>query len=1093
VASEDGRTGGDGMKGFRFNEEHLSQIPALQQLINLGFEYLTPAQTLAARQGKTANVLLEEILRTQLKAINRIQHKGQEYLFTEENIQSAIQKLKTVKWDGLQKTNEAVYDLLTLGTAQEQSIEGGSKSFTLRYIDWQDWKKNAFHVTAEFSVERSRSIETARPDIVLFVNGIPFAVIECKSPKIEVDQAVSQSIRNQQDEYIPKLFPYVQLLAAVNKNAALYATAGTVRKFWSVWQELRDSEGEVKASINKPLPPETKNLLFSGEFAVVRKFFDALEEEGERNVTEQDKTIYSLCRPERLLELAYKFITFDGGIKKIARYQQYFVVKSTLERVKQFEAQMDGGGQRRKGGIIWHTQGSGKSLTMVWLVRNLALNPDISNSRIILVTDRVDLDKQLGNTFAACGLDPKRAKTGQDLLQLVSVERAAIITTLIHKFDKALNKKRLADESPDIFMLVDESHRTNFGMFAARMRQMFPNACYLGFTGTPLTKQEKNNFIKFGRLIEPHYSIRQAVKDKQVVPLLYEGRHVEITQNKEAIDLWFERHTQGLTEKQKADLKKKYAKAEMLNKADRVIYMRAFDISEHFRMTWKNTPFKAQLVAPGKAAALRYHEFLNEFNHVSSEVIISPPDAREGYEEVEDDPKDEVVRFWKKMMKRYGSEEEYNKQIISQFKYGDDPEVLIVVDKLITGFDAPRNTVMYLCRVLREHTLLQAIARVNRLYQDDASGAEKEFGYIVDYASILGELDQALTMYADAGLENFDESDLEGALAAINEQVKRLPQVYSNLWDLFKEVRNQYDEDAYEVLLGEATLREEFYQRLAEYSKILAMAFSTEQFIMNAPDAKLLQYRNDLKRFHNLKAAVKLRYAEAIDYRDYEPKIKKLLDTHINANEVVKLNEPVNVFDDTMFDAVKEQHGVYSTRTTGATADAIAHAVKKVITEKMEEDPAFYEKFSKLIQQAIDEWRAKRLSDLAYLNRVAELRDKVVSREHDDVPAGLKGNDDGQAFYGAIRRFFEDQGLDAKTCGEVSFHSALAILEICQKNRKVQFWDDGDAQNRVIDDIDDFLYDELKGDRGIKLTAEEMDELIEQIMRLAKNRGLLEK
>jgi type I restriction enzyme R subunit len=1081
------------MKGFRFNEEHLSQIPALQQLINLGFEYLTPAQTLAARQVKTANVLLEEILRTQLKAINKIQYKGQEYLFTEENIQSAVQKLKTVKWDGLQKTNETVYDLLTLGTAQEQSIEGSSKSFTLHYIDWKDWKKNVFHVTAEFSVERSRSIETARPDIVLFINGIPFAVIECKSPKVEVDQAVSQSIRNQQDEYIPKLFPYVQLLAAVNKNAALYATAGTVRKFWSVWQELRDSEGEVKASINKPLPPETKNLLFSGEFAAARKFFDTLEEEGERNVTKQDKTIYSLCRPERLLELAYKFITFDGGIKKIARYQQYFVVKSTLERVKQFEAQMDGGGQRRKGGIIWHTQGSGKSLTMVWLVRNLALNPDISNPRIILVTDRVDLDKQLGNTFAACGLDPKRAKTGQDLLQLVSVERAAIITTLIHKFDKALNKKRLADESPDIFMLVDESHRTNFGMFAARMRQMFPNACYLGFTGTPLTKQEKNNFIKFGGLIEPHYSIRQAVKDKQVAPLLYEGRHVEITQNKEAIDLWFERHTQGLTEKQKADLKKKYAKAEMLNKADRVIYMQAFDISEHFRMTWKNTPFKAQLVAPGKAAALRYHEFLNEFNHISSEVIISPPDAREGYEEVEDDPKDKVVRFWKKMMKRYGSEEEYNKQIISQFKYGDDPEVLIVVDKLITGFDAPRNTVMYLCRVLKEHTLLQAIARVNRLYQDDASGAEKEFGYIVDYASILGELDQALTMYADAGLENFDESDLEGALAAINEQIKRLPQVYSNLWDLFKEVRNQYDEDAYEVLLGEATLREEFYQRLAEYSKTLAMAFSTEQFIMNTPDAKLLQYRNDLKRFHNLKAAVKLRYAEAIDYRDYEPKIKKLLDTHINANEVVKLNEPVNVFDDTMFDAVKEQHGVYSTRTTGATADAIAHAVKKVITEKMEEDPAFYEKFSKLIQQAIDEWRAKRLSDLTYLNRVAELRDKVVSREHDDVPAGLKGNDDGQAFYGVIRRFFEDKGLDAKTCGEVSFHSTLAILEICQKNRKVQFWDDGDAQNRVIDDIDDFLYDELKGSRGIKLTAEEMDELIEQIMRLAKNRRLFEK
>src|SRR3972149_4401868 len=254
------------MKSFHFNEKYLSQIPALQQLINLGFNYLTPEQAVAERQGKIGGVLLEEILRDQLKVINRIQYRGQEYLFSEENIQSAIKKLKSVKWDGQQKTNEAVYDLLTLGTALEQSIEGDLKSFTLRYIDWGDWKNNIFHVTAEYSVERTRSTETARPDIVLFVNGIPFAVIECKSPKIEVDQAVSQSIRNQQDEYIPKLFSYVQLVMGVNKNAAMYATAGTARKFWSIWQELKDKEKEVEASIKRRLTPEIKDILFSGDF-----------------------------------------------------------------------------------------------------------------------------------------------------------------------------------------------------------------------------------------------------------------------------------------------------------------------------------------------------------------------------------------------------------------------------------------------------------------------------------------------------------------------------------------------------------------------------------------------------------------------------------------------------------------------------------------------------------------------------------------------------------------------------------------------------------------------------------------------------------
>ena len=729
-------------KGFRFNEKYLSQIPALQQLINLGFEYLSPEQALTARQGKTGNVLLEEVLRAQLKKINRIQHKGQEYLFSEENIQSAIEKLKNVKYDGLLKTNEAIYDLMTLGTAMEQSVEGDSKSFNLYYIGWQDPSANRFHVTAEFSVERTRSTETARPDIVLFVNGIPFAVIECKSPKVEVEQGISQSIRNQRDEYIPKLFTYGQLVLAVNKNEARYATVGTPAKFWSVWKEREDMDAVVSEGINTPLLDKQKDVLFSSEFSVARKFFDALEAEGERQVTGQDRTIHSLCRPERLLEMAYRFNLFDGGVKKIARYQQYFAIKRILAHVQNLDNE-----GRRRGGIVWHTQGSGKSLTMVMLARSLAQVTGIDNPRIVLVTDRKDLDKQIKDTFAACDMEPQRASTGRDLLELVSEKKAGVVTTLVHKFDKALNVKKYRDESIDIFMLIDESHRTQFGSFSARMRQMFPNACYLGFTGTPLMKKEKNNFAKFGGLID-QYSIDQAVEDGAIVPLLYEGRHVEMEQNKKAIDLWFSRHTQGLSDAQKADLKKKYARAEMLNKADQVIYMRAFDISEHYRANWQGTGYKAQLVAPSKVAALKYHHYLEDLGYVSSEVVISGPDTREGYDDVDKDSTDEVVKFWQRMMKRYGSEEEYNKQIINRFKYGDEPEILIVVDKLLTGFDAPRNTVLYLTRILREHTLLQAIARVNRIYEDD-SGAYKEFGYIVDYASILGELDKSLAMYSE--------------------------------------------------------------------------------------------------------------------------------------------------------------------------------------------------------------------------------------------------------------------------------------------------------------------------------------------------------
>lgn len=1062
------------MTGFRFNEKYLSQIPALQLLINLGYEYLPPEQVMKQRQGKSGNVLLEGILCDQLKRLNRINHKGREFLFSEENIQTAIQKLKSVKYDGLLKTNEAIYDLITLGTALEQSVEGDSKSFNLNYIDWRNWERNSFHVTAEFSVARSRSTEAARPDIVLFVNGIPLGVIECKSPNVEVEQAISQSIRNQNDDYIPKLFIYTQLVMGINKNAAQYATTGTPAKFWGIWKELRDKEADIAGCVNTPLPVENKEQLFSGDFAPARSFFDAHAAEGERLVTEQDKVIYSLCRPERLLELAFKFTVFDGGIKKIARYQQFFVIKSTLERIQQLDSE-----GRRRGGIIWHTQGSGKSLTMVMLGRNLALDPGVINPRIVLVTDRDDLDKQLGNTFAACGLDPNRATSGRHLMELVAEHKASIVTTLIHKFDKALNLKKYQDDSPDIFMLIDESHRSNFGNFSARMRQMFPKACYIGFTGTPLLKKEKNNFVKFGGLIEPHYSINQAVEDGAVVPLLYEGRHVEMEQNKAAIDLWFERHTQDLTREQQADLKRKYAKAAMLNKADQVVYMRAFDISEHFRANWQGTGFKAQLVAPSKAVALKYQEHLENIGFISSEVVISAPDSREGYDETDDEPTDEVVKFWLKMMKRYGSEEEYTKQIINQFKFGSEPEILIVVSKLLTGFDAPRNRVIYICKELREHTLLQAIARVNRLSED------KDEGFVVDYVGLLGELDKALTMYG--AFEGFDEDDLKGSLTSINAQIEKLPQRYSDLWDLFKEVKNSYDEEAYEVLLADDAKREDFYQHLAEYSKILGMALSSEAFIMTIDDAKLSRYKIDLKRFHNLKAAVKLRYAEAIDYRDYEPKIKKLLDTHIQAHEVIQLNAPVNIFDDQLFNVVKEEQGVYG-KTTAAKADAIAHATKKVISEKMAEDPAFYEKFSRLIQQAIEDFRAKRLSDLEYLHSVAEIRNKVVTRQHDDMPSQLAANEEAMAYYGVLKPLFAQCQLEKEECEAVAADVALAIQTILERRWKVQFWDDSDVQNQVVNDIDDYLFDVVKGEKGIDLDLEQMDEIIKKAMAVTESR-----
>ena len=1067
------------MSDFRFNEKYLSQIPALQQLINLGFEYITPEQALGQRGGQLVNVLLEDTLREQLRRINRIRYKGREYQFSEENVQSAIRKIRNIPYQGLQKTNEAVYDLLTLGVALEQTIEGDSKSFSLNYIDWKQPDNNRFQVTAEFPVLRRHSVETARPDIVLFVNGIPLAVIECKAPDEEVEQAISQNIRNQGADYIPQLFIYAQLVMGVNKTTALYATSGSGKEYWSTWQEREDHEDAVEVGINTPLSDEQKDQLFSGEFTSARRYFDSLESDKGRLVTDQDKSIYSLCRPERLLDLTYRFVVFDNGIKKIARYQQYFVVHSTIRRIRQRDSE-----GRRKGGMIWHTQGSGKSLSMVMLVRALALDAVTDSLRIVLVTDRKDLDRQLGNTFVACGLSREQATSGRNLVKHLK-NRVDIITTLIHKFETALAAEKYTDTSTDILVLVDESHRTNFGELAARMRQMLPNACYLGFTGTPLTKEQKNNFVRFGELIQPSYTIRQAVSDKAVVPLLYEGRHVEMKQDKAAVDLWFERHTAGLNESQKVDLKKKYARAELLNTVDQVVYMRAFDISEHFRTHWQNTGFKAQLVAPLKSVAIKYHQFLNELETVSSEVIISAPDMREGHEQIDEGPTDAVNKFWQTEMNKYGSEEERDEQVIKRFKYGDEPEILIVVDKLLTGFDAPRNTVLYLCCTMREHRLLQAIARVNRVYQD------KEFGYIIDYNNVLKELDMALTMY-DV-LQNFDEDDLAESLISINEEADRLPQRHSDLWDIFKQVENRSDEEEFEQLLADTELREEFYARLSEYAKTLAIALSSERFVTTTDESEMKRYKDDLKRFQRLSGAVRLRYAESVDFSSIEPRIRKLLDTHIQADTVTRLNEPVNIFDNSSFNQIKDEQGVYGGQTTAARADTIAHAVKRTITEKMDEDPAFFSKFSELIQEVIDASRAKRISDLEYLNQVIQLRDQVVSGRHDDAPEKLRDNDEACAYYGVVKpvylahNTFSEQQLD-----DMAADTALAAQIILADCQKVDFWNDLDAKNNVKNAIDDYLHDEIKYKHGVPLSVEQMDEVIEKLMRVARRRSHLE-
>jgi len=1062
------------MAAHEYLEDLSSLLPAVGLLNQLGYRYLTPSENLSLRGGRTSKLILESVLREQLRKFNSITFKGQQYPFSDSNIQKAVQAMTDIPFDSLMNTSEQVYDLLTLGKSLEQTIDGYTKSFSLHYIDWQHPENNVYHVCDEFVLERRNSKQTRRPDIVLFVNGIPLAVIECKRPdsKDAAEEGISQHLRNQRTDEIPELFTYAQILVSVSQNKALYGTTGTPAKFWAIWKE-EDQNAQEKCLhqlVNQALGDDFKARLFAERDEYQRRNMETAWQAGERLPSPQDKAIHSLLRPERLLELIYQYIVFDNKEKKICRYQQYFAVGATLDRVTQRK-----GDTQRPGGVIWHTTGSGKSLTMVMLAKALVLAPDIPNPKIVLVTDRIDLDDQIYKTFHACGKPVVQAKTGEHLIELIAHNKASIITTIIDKFESASRKRKISDASSNIFVLVDESHRSQYGVSHAKMQNVFPNACYIGFTGTPLLKKEKTTAAKFGGFIHK-YTMNQAVADGAVTPLLYEGRMSELHGDKAQIDKWFERITKDLTAEQKADLKKKFRREEELSKSDQRLAEIAYDIGQHFKDNYRGTGKKGQFAVSSKAMALRYKKYFDEFGDVTTEVVISPPDTREGNKSVDEDALEDVQVFWKAMMAKYGNDEKYQESIINAFKYSDDPEILIVVDKLLTGFDAPRNSVLYLDKRLKEHNILQAIARVNRLFEG------KDYGLIIDYRGIFGELNEAIDTYAALENEGFDPEDVEGTLTDISEEIKLLPQRHTNVWEVFKEVENQKDLEAMQRHLEPEDRRQRFYEVLSLFAKTLQLALANAKFQDETPEQKIARYKDDLKYFLNLRQAVKQRFGEAVDYSSYETQIRNMVNKYIGADAVKQLIAPVNVF------AIDEfEHEIDSIEGDAAKADAIASRVKKTITEKMEEDPALYKRLSELIDEAIAEHRAKRLSDLEYLKRIRETLDELRGKTGSELPDILAQRDEAKAYYGVIQEPMAAYSVPGVTPDIFAAETAVKLEDIIREHKIRDWTRNQDVKNGMMNEIEDYLYS-LKGRYDLAMDLELIERITHQVLAIAERR-----
>ena len=1028
------------MNSDLYLEKNISQQPAIDLLTAMGYTYISPADC-DKQRGSRYHVLLRDILRGQLRRLNRYVYAGAENEFSAANIERAMEDLDEPLTDGLVRTSEKIYDALLLGKSYPETVgEGKMLSFNLRYIDWETPQNNMFHVTEEFAVDSRDRQHNARPDIVLFINGIPFAVIECKAPHIPVDEAVGQMIRNQQAAYIPQLFKFAQLVVATNKNAVKYATAGTPKKFWSVWKE-QDADW-LQARLSALVP--------------------------DRMPTEQDRNTVSLFSRERVFELIRYFILFDANVKKVCRYQQFFAVREIMKTI----AESDEHGNRRSG-VIWHTQGSGKSLTMVMLAKYILMELKDCHPRVVIVTDRKELDAQIAATFAHTRLTPARATSGRHLVELVNSARADVITSIINKFN-TVERQEVKNPSRDIFVLVDESHRSNYGLMATRMRSVFPNACYIGFTGTPLMKSEKNTMARFGRLIHK-YTIRDGVEDGAIVPLIYEGRFVEQKVDEENIDLWFKQTTRRLTEAQREDLRRKWSSIRRLTSTDARIKRIALDISEHFIEGYKDTGFKAMLATNYKRDAIRYLECFEQFGDLNCAVVISPPDMREGVDDADEGADDLVVSFWNKMMQQYGDADRYEEAIKNRFCDGEI-DILIVCSKLLTGFDAPLCQVLYIDKELKEHGLLQAIARTNRLHEG------KDYGLIVDYRGLIEKLDTAMDMYSGAGLENFDGGDLKGVVVDVMSAIGNLRSAYTQLVELFAPVGSISDAEAVEVFLADDKMRQDFYTLLCAFGRALHLVLNAEQAYNALSKEERQKYQDTFIFFSKVRRSVKLQYCDAIDNAEYEPLMQNLLDTHLSVAGLKKITSPIDILNKDDFEKELEELGSLRSK-----ADAIASRMTRSISEKRDENPAYYDSFSKRIRDALALYREKVISEAEYLAKMRTIMgDYHAGRSTVSYPERIKNNVHAQAFFGVLTALFdevEDERITPDFVAEVSEE----ITKIVASHSQVDWTNNKTIHDRISQDIDDLFY-KYEKEHGLKLSFDLIDKIIDNVKTVALRR-----
>jgi type I restriction enzyme R subunit len=921
------------MSGETWDEEHLAELPAQALLELLGYTFVPAEVLFADREERLADAVLT---RRAVAAVKRLNP-----WITDENASKAVRQVSHVQAPGLIEANEQAHTALVYGVTVEQDLGDGKRGQPVRLIDFAEVERNEFLVTRQFRVKAQRDVVA---DLVVFVNGFPLGIIEFKSPtaKDPAAKAVAQLLRYQElsDDHrglgAPRLFHAAQMLVAAWGGGAVYGTVGTPQRHWAEWK------------VPHPLTIDRVEALY-GEKA-----------------RGQEVLLAGIFQKANLLDLVRNFVVFEvengRTVKKVARYQQFVAVDLAMRRI------VDNAGPDR-GGVVWHTQGSGKSLTMVFLAVKLRRLRAAENPTIVVVTDRRDLDIQISETFRRCGFpDPIRAESVEHLRALLSGPTGRTVMTTVQKFQESSGGQHpVLNTASNVFVMVDEAHRTQYRALAGNMRRALPNACFLGFTGTPIDKKDRSVLRTFGPYIH-RYTIEQAVADGATVPIFYEMRDSRDRVEGEPLDRIFDRVFRDRTKEEQDAIKARYGTVEAIASAPQRIARICEDLVEHFEKHIRPGGFKAQVVACTREAAVLYKETLDRLGAPDSAVIISGSQG----------DTDRLARWTRSPNEQ--------KRLIDDFKKRDHPlSILIVCDMLLTGFDAPIEQVMYLDAPLREHTLLQAIARVNRT----AEG--KGYGLVVDYWGVADHLEEALAIFA--------KEDVEGALRPRADEFPRLQVRHRAVMRYFEGV-DRNDAEACLRVVEPEDVRAEFEAAFRRFGQSLDVLL---------PEPPALGYLPDLKWLAKLREMARNRFRDdELDLSGCREKVRKLIEDYVRSDGVDQILKPVSIL------APEFEEEIAKLGSDDAKASEMEHAIRHEINVRVGTNPAFYESLSARLKKIIEDRRAKRIDAAEQLRLLQGVMQEMRAVRQSAEAIGL--DEDGFALYELLGRAAgakEDDGPDA--------------------------------------------------------------------------------